>query len=159
MNREEILSMDKTNLLPKSPTMVDDEKYRGYELSLMVAGVTVVDYQEFGAYQGEWWAYIELSDGVRYFVTDYYGSCTGCDDFEAHFYGYNLEEDKDFNYWEELRKFGAEYIQCCLNKDQAINKAKESYDYDLTSEEIIEWINSVSEKNENLGVRRKNFWL
>jgi hypothetical protein len=48
----------------------------GYKECLELAGATVIDYEEFGSYQGDWLAYVEYK-GKKGFIKDYYGSCTG----------------------------------------------------------------------------------
>ena len=44
----------------------------------------MLDFQEFGSYQGDWLAFVEYK-GERGIVQGSYGSCTGCDAFQAEF--------------------------------------------------------------------------
>lgn len=55
-----------------------------YQLALEAAGCEVLDFVEFGCYQGEWLALIR-KDGVLGVCEGSYGSCSGCDSFEAEF--------------------------------------------------------------------------
>lgn len=53
-----------------------------YEVVAFARGQDVVLYQEFGSYQGEW--LLMARDPEQYYVyKGYYGSCSGCDSFEA----------------------------------------------------------------------------
>jgi len=56
----------------------------GYLIALEAAGAVVIDYNEFGDYQGTWMAYVEYN-GKKGIVEDSYGSCSGCDSFQAEF--------------------------------------------------------------------------
>ena len=56
----------------------------GYGQSLEAAGATVLKFKEFGDYQGTWWALVEYEGGKRW-VNGSYGSCSGCDSFQAEF--------------------------------------------------------------------------
>ena len=58
-------------------------------MCLEKAGANVLDFEEFGSYQGEWLAFVEYK-GEKGIVQGSYGSCSGCDAFEAEF----MYEDK-----------------------------------------------------------------
>ena len=63
----------------------------GYSEALTAAGCNVLDFQEFGSYQGDWLAFVEYK-GEKGIVTGCYGSCSGCDSFQAEFdYGSDNE--------------------------------------------------------------------
>lgn len=71
-----------------------------YEETLELAGATVHIFQEFGSYQGDWWARVTYN-GVTGWVTGSYGSCSGCDAFHGEFDDtYYLEDDK-YDAWRE----------------------------------------------------------
>lgn len=54
----------------------------GYSIIAWANGQTLVLYQEFGSYQGEW--LMLAKDGRQYAVyKGSYGSCSGCDDYQA----------------------------------------------------------------------------
>jgi hypothetical protein len=65
--------------------MSQTEMYRGptgYPLVAGVRGQDVLLYQQFGSYQGEWM--MLARDATNYYVyKDWYGSCSGCDAYEA----------------------------------------------------------------------------
>lgn len=85
------------------------EMYRGpmgYPLVAGVRGQEVLLYQQFGSYQGEW---MMLSrDAEQYYVyKDWYGSCSGCDSYEAADFGWN--SDREGVPMEQARKFAEDY--------------------------------------------------
>lgn len=67
--------------------MSQTDLYRGPMGYPMVAGIRgqeVLLYQQFGSYQGEWM--MLARDPETFFIyKDYYGSCSGCDSYEANF--------------------------------------------------------------------------
>ena len=77
-----------------------------YEAALEAAGCEVIDSCCFGSYQGEQYALVRLAYGVG-IVEGCYGSCSGCDAFEAEF-GYHSKQDDD--YQERLSSFGESYL-------------------------------------------------
>jgi len=60
----------------------------GYTEALKAAGAKVLLHKTVGSYQGEWVAVVE-KDGEVKALHAYYGSCSGCDAFEAEF-GYDI---------------------------------------------------------------------
>lgn len=56
----------------------------GYQSSLEAAGAKVIDTKYAGSYQGTWGSIVEYN-GKKGLVTGAYGSCSGCDAFEAEF--------------------------------------------------------------------------
>lgn len=99
-----------------------------YHEAMQAAGASVLNFQCFGDYQGTWWAKV-LFEGKTFWVKGYYGSCSGCDDFYAHFNSYEqngcgehcYEHTEDnsacpecisvkANYQERLSKFGLAYL-------------------------------------------------
>lgn len=70
----------------------------GYPIIAWANGQKCILYHEFGSYQGEW---LMLAKGEKeYFVyRDYYGSCSGCDSYQA-------EEPKTLS---EAKKFAENY--------------------------------------------------
>ena len=55
-----------------------------YQLALEKAGADVLVFEYFGSYQGDWLAKVNY-DGQLGWVHGYYGSCSGCDSFQAEF--------------------------------------------------------------------------
>lgn len=139
MNEElkrEIALRDKTHLLSDVAFPIDDKLY-GYEAALTAAGVTVLCYEQFGSYQGEWWAQVQFPNGETYFVHDYFGSCTYCDAFEAEF---DYDADKQPDYLHRLRDFGRNYLTNCFTKEQAIAEASKDLQWDQGAQAMVNWI-------------------
>ncbi|WP_294636598.1 hypothetical protein [uncultured Aquabacterium sp.] len=80
-----------------------------------VPGVTVEWAHYCGSYQGRLVAKLTIEgvDGPRY-VLDYYGSCSGCDAYEAEM-PWNPTP-------EHLANFGRPYVEAALTLDEAINE-------------------------------------
>lgn len=68
------------NISVKLPT----EKFDGprYSIVAWCRGHEILFYREFGSYQGDW-AMVSYCDGEYYVWKGYYGSCSGCDAYEA----------------------------------------------------------------------------
>lgn len=77
-----------------------------YSSALEAAGCEVLEYEYTGSYQGEWYALVKYGDEVG-IVTGSYGSCSGCDSFEAEF---NYNDDEKPDYQERLAAFGETYL-------------------------------------------------
>ena len=92
-----------------------------------VPGVTVKWAHYCGSYQGRLIARLDVNGEERY-VLDYYGSCSGCDSFEAELgYGDHTAE--------QLADFGRPYVDAALTLDEVLKEllpqAGEYYDTDL----------------------------
>lgn len=93
-----------------------------------VPGVTVEWCRYCGGYSGTLIARLKIDgvDGPRY-VLDYFGSCSGCDAYEAEI-GY-LDPTP-----EKLTEFGRSYVEDALTLDEVLDKllpkAGEWYDED-----------------------------
>jgi hypothetical protein len=131
-----------------------------YQEALEAAGATVVAFQEFGSYQGTWMA--RLADGR--FVTGSYGSCSGCDAFEAEF-GYSERETCDEHryvdapadceackvakdaYQAKLAAFGASYLEGFATRDELIaeyTKRRDSERYfSSEDQEVLTWLQAL----------------
>jgi hypothetical protein len=55
-----------------------------YQQALEAAGAKILAFEEFGDYQGDWFSLVEYKGEVGW-VSGSYGSCSGCDAFEAEF--------------------------------------------------------------------------
>lgn len=104
----------------------------GYKEAMGKAGAEVLLYEEFGSCQGDWWAKI-VYNGKEGWVNGSYGSCSGCDAFQAEFdYGRNrcpkhlYDTDEEIKGCEDCRKiidsederlveFGREYLENIWN--------------------------------------------
>lgn len=112
--------------------MMHDEYESGYSRALKAAGFNVRDFQEFGSYQGDWFAFVEF-EGKLGFIQDSFGSCGGCDEFE----GTNADKTP-----ESLEAFGKQYIDQMLSYDQALQYAKKHSDWDMEAKTMVEWVES-----------------
>ncbi len=128
--------------------------------SLEAAGATVHNFQDFGSYQGTWWAKVTYK-GETGFVEGSYGSCSGCDSFQAEFdcddkqcpeHRYRSEQ-KDCEdckqaaekYAKKMEVFGLRYIDgLILSTEEAIKKASENIKWDEEAKKEVEWIKSNS---------------
>lgn len=128
-----------------------------YEKALAAAGAVVHDYKSFGSYQGDWVADVTVN-GQRGFIQGSYGSCSGCDAFEAEFgwdddewcnaHSYDSRADclgcqeKKAAYDKKLAAFGAGYLDFFMGYDEAIKRASEHLEWDSDAKEVVDWINA-----------------
>ena len=130
----------------------------GYKEAMEAAGAEVLAYEEFGSYQGDWYAKIRFRGKVSW-VQDCFGSCTGCDAFECDFaYAGHDCIDGDYNnpLYDEFRddceecqivkkkfiQFGREYIDQDLTYEDCVRKASENLDWDMDAQKIVDWLES-----------------
>lgn len=106
---------------------------RGYKDALEAAGATVHAFESFGSYQGEWIASVSY-EGKDGFVHGWYGSCSGCDAFEAEF-GWDDPEDAD-----KLARFGRRYLDDLTEKGELLREFKEQATWDMGAEDIVSWL-------------------
>lgn len=109
-----------------------------YITAIEAAGAVVHAWEAFGSYQGDWWAKVTYN-GQTGFVTASYGSCSGCDSYQATF-DYEDEEKPDFQ--ERLAAFGKEYLDEILTFDEAITRASKHLDWDMEAQLMVDWIKS-----------------
>lgn len=133
----------------------------GYSEALEKAGAKVIDFRETGDYQGTWGAVVEYKD-KKALVIGSYGSCSGCDAFQAEF-GWDDEpqerEGKYFRHWNDeitkdeydsgvaiynqrLATFGESYLQTLLDKADIENRLKGFNDkdwFDEQEKELFIW--------------------
>ena len=83
-----------------------------------VPGVKVEWCEYLGSYQGRLLAKITVEglEGPRYII-DYYGSCSGCDAYEAEF-GYSFDNTPP----EKLAEFGKPYVDAALTLDEVLQE-------------------------------------
>ncbi|WZK98993.1 hypothetical protein NGRRMQZB_92 [Escherichia phage Dru_SM1] len=117
-----------------------------YVSALEAAGCEVLDFVEFGCYQGEWLALIR-KDGVLGVCEGSYGSCSGCDSFQAEF-GWGDEESPD--YQKRLAEFGESYLPANSFEEMIakLQKDIENYDWDDDYKSMLE---TVREWQKNIG--------
>lgn len=138
-----------------------------YSDAMEAAGAEVLVYKEFGSYQGEWYAKVRF-DGNIMWVNGSYGSCTGCDSFQAEFgysedgtcsehrYEYptpeacpNCDEAK-FQYKERLASFGLSYLQSGDMTDSEAIKNATRYSWDNEASEMEQFIRENAIDPDNL---------
>lgn len=112
----------------------------GYREALEATGARVIDFQSFGSYQGDFFAIVEYN-GTKAVVHGTYGSCSGCDSFEAEF-GYSYEED-DTQYKKGLADFGFRYIENAMTIDEAIKYSEKEASWDMDAQKMIEWLKNL----------------
>ncbi len=114
----------------------------GYRQALEAAGATVLDFECFGSYQGVWIAC--LSNG---WIIDYYGSCTGCDAFEATF-------SRNEPSATELADFGQRYLMTGLIDNARIVDEVHQRSYNGDYSDMCRMLRrnglTISEKEEEL---------
>lgn len=107
-----------------------------YEWCLEEAGAEVLAFNEFGSYQGDWYAKVRYQ-GKTFWIHDYYGSCSGCDAFEADA-GY---QDKTKEEWKQFCiKFCEDYLAQELTFEQALADANKNTSWDADAKEAVAWI-------------------
>lgn len=136
----------------------------GYAESIEANGLKVVEFKEFGSYQGTWIA--KLDDGRV--IEGSYGSCSGCDAFQAEFDSYGDTEDhihdgkaesyyspeyqgavagcaKCDDFQRRLKTFGSSYAAGAIPLAQLIEiyekKVTSDYSWD-DDKEILAWLKS-----------------
>lgn len=135
----------------------------GYSEAIEANGVKIKTYKEFGSYQGTFIAVLE--DGR--FIEGSYGSCSGCDAYEAEFGYADRPEEVDGKYYkraswdqssvcsieeyeqalaeyeEKHRRFGQSYVDAAESKEEILARyeVKCTGDYAWHDDkEILEWI-------------------
>lgn len=126
-----------------------------YREALEATGATVHAFDEFGSYQGDWWAKV-THEGSTFWVNGSFGSCSGCDAFEAEF-GYNSYEECEDHYnakdnctactlakaayKAKLAEFGKGYlVSGHMTQDEALDSAKRNSDWDGEATKMVEFI-------------------
>ena len=135
--KQEIALRDKRHLVPDMAFPVGETS--GYEAALTATGVKVLGYETFGSYQGDWWAEVQFPNGEVYFVSGSYGSCSGCDAFEAEF---GRADEEEPNYLHRLKDFGRDYLTDCMTKEQAIEQASANLSWDTDAQSMVDWLAS-----------------
>lgn len=127
-----------------------------YRESLEAAGATVHQFKEFGSYQGDWWAKVTV-DGKDGWINGSYGSCTGCDSFQAEFGWDDEPQCGDHRYGPEVKdcqlcdamakvyriklaQFGKRYTDNVLTQEEAEKEAAANLEWDSDAAEMLSWI-------------------
>lgn len=139
-----------------------------YTQALEAAGAKVLAEGSFGSYQGDWIALVEYK-GERGFVSGSYGSCSGCDAFEAEFgysddwcgeHSYNRVDDCEAcadvreNYRIRLEDFGRKYMDDADGNamlddyDRMLSSASANLSWDSEAEQMVAWVEGQKEAYE-----------
>lgn len=130
-----------------------------YEQAMEAAGAKVLAFEQFGSYQGDWWALVEFQD-KRGFVHGYYGSCSGCDAFEGEF-GYSNDPWCDQHSYrpdadckgcqeakakrdEKLAAFGKDYLDVIVPRETAVVEASKNLEWDGDAQAVVDWLQSAA---------------
>ena len=131
-----------------------------YETALQAAGAKVIEFKSFGSYQGDWYALAEYN-GERGWIHGFFGSCSGCDAFEAEF-DYDEKEHCDQHeyvnnpppcagcdeakakYDAKLAEFGRPYLEGMSKPDLLLAELDERAEWDDESREAATWIRSLA---------------
>lgn len=132
-----------------------------YEESLKAAGAEVLEFCEFGSYQGDWWAKVRYNGEVGW-VQGSYGSCSGCDAFLSEFgwadqdciyHRYHHQDscaacvEAKKKYDERLADFGKTYLDGLMTQEQAEEAASVNLDWDDGAADMLKWIKEHSVRN------------
>lgn len=139
----------------------------GYRSSLASAGATVFVFENFGSYQGDWYAKV-LFKGELGWVSGSFGSCSGCDAFEGEFgwsdedefcaehvheygpdRGKNRENCVDCQalvgtYQKRLAEFGLTYLTDIQTQEQVESYAEKNIEWDSDAVEMLQWLKDNS---------------
>jgi len=131
-----------------------------YEMALKAAGATVHCFQEFGSYQGSWYARVTYQ-GKTGWVEGSYGSCSGCDAFQAefdsgyHYHGksgvwgpddWTPETCEQCAYLQQrLAEFGKGYLDPIMTMEEVEAKLNSDMAWDYEAAEALAYIKAHSE--------------
>lgn len=104
----------------------------GYQEAIEACGVEVYDFEYLGSYQGTWVARTSVG-----WITGDYGSCSGCDAFEAEFFWGDREKD---GYETRLKEFGQRYVDGVYTLSEIKAKFEKNIDWDCEAEEALKWL-------------------
>lgn len=132
----------------------------GYTEALEAAGATVLSFEAFGSYQGDWVAKVEY-EGKTGYVTGCYGSCSGCDAFEAEMgyahseqceeHRYQSAQENELeqcaacieakaDYQKRLAEFGKPYLEDFFTREELEKKFEKQSEWDYGSGELLQWV-------------------
>jgi hypothetical protein len=137
-----------------------------YAQAMEMAGAEILAFEQFGSYQGEWYAKVRYEGEVGW-VQGSYGSCSGCDAFEAEF-GYGDHEHCEEHryqsgevqcidcriakneYMVRMVDFGKGYLTL-QTQDWAVKEASRNLEWDSDAQEVLNWLlaNAITEDEIN----------
>lgn len=104
-----------------------------YESAMEAAGAVVHVSEQFGDYQGTAWAKVTY-EGVTGWVSYGYGSCSGCDSWEAFTSDYDYDEGPPAD---KLAQFGRDYLSPILTQEEAEAEAGKDAEWDSEAENVL----------------------
>ena len=113
----------------------------GYAGALEAAGAKVHAFKEFGDYQGTWYAKV-TDQGKTGWITGGFGSCSGCDNYQATFEEYAWKHDNKIPL-QKLVEFGRSYLTSITSQEemeQQIEEEWSNYSYDEDLKEALMWV-------------------
>lgn len=135
-----------------------------YAQALTAAGATVVEFEEFGSYQGDWIALV-IYEGESRWVKGCYGSCSGCDAFEGEFgrrgaivdsdgtifdydtYKYRQATQEEIDsYKKRLSDFGKSYLDTCYSQDEIEENVSANLEWDTDAAAMLAFVKRHSIK-------------
>lgn len=142
--------------------MINDKS--PYAYAIKKAGAEVHIFGEFGDYQGTWCAKVTYQN-ITGWVIGSYGSCSGCDTFEAEFeYSSHYHENDDneclvswydlddfdvncekcLELEERLIRFGMHYIIAMMTQEEAERSLGQHVAYSLEDQEALLFIKNYA---------------
>lgn len=137
----------------------------GYIGALEAAGATVLADSHFGSYQGDWLALVDYK-GQRGFVHGSYGSCSGCDSFQAEFdysdngcdeHRYDSREEcedckaETDSYNTRLAEFGRGYLEHgdgevdLSDYDTTLANLSRNLEWDSEAPQMVAWVEGLKD--------------
>lgn len=128
-----------------------------YYKALEAAGAKVLEYKSFGSYQGTWVARVEYNGEVGW-VQGAYGSCSGCDSFQAEF-GWDERGHCD-DHWEydgdcgtciaaaalyavRLADFGGGYLHKLYSAEELAEQYEADCEWDDGARDIVAFVRNL----------------
>lgn len=131
----------------------------GYHEAMEAAGAQVLAFESFGSYQGDWFAKV-VFEGRTFWVHGCFGSCSGCDAFQAEF---DYDEGKTCSehryedgtpeqlaceeckqaapkYQQKLAEFGRSYLNHDMTQDEAEKYASQNLEWDSDASEMLTFV-------------------
>lgn len=118
----------------------------GYEDALSSAGATVISFGEFGDYQGTWLAYVHYKGQLGWIMSNY-GSCSGCDAYQAEFEG---SYDKLIDQEERMIKFGQSYLHNIITTEELMKELQDQYDWSECAVSYTTFIENAKAKGHEI---------
>jgi hypothetical protein len=120
-----------------------------YKTALEASGCVVHEYITTGDYQGTWYALVEYNGKVGV-VSGSYGSCSGCDAFEAEF-GWDEQDKLDPV---KVSQFTKSYLDSLRTTDEVINENDKNKD-DVDYEEFKQSLEKMKEIESRISFKKE----